>query len=721
MDIQKYLLLLIFFFIVTSFGYAFTKRILKENRIICLIPLSICFGSSFFVILLHLLSLIFGIKLSTYISLFLIFVGTLFILLKYKTTTKLVLNLSVFQFILLSLFSCIVAALTFWHLIIFGTYDPLYQSIEVMIKNSYPPHHPYNSEMIVSYHFGVILYACALRVFSSIDVWNSFIPIQTIFAFVTPFTIFCLLFSSTKNYIQSFIGSVIGCFCANLTSFKLLMLLPQVNNYDFFSNAHKTLVTMNESGFAISTSKALVSPNLSVAIPLSILLFYLCTRENANGKRYCSVILFVTAFLFFSYESFYVPVLISVFLYYFFFFILSKDKPKQLITSILIIASLLLGPFLVGSVFVNNVRGISNLLYFHPKLYTYSWSGILNQFYPNEWFGKNMVLSNGDGCQFYKIPLLSKYFFVELGLPFIILPIIMIWLFFKKNLILIFFFLSGLISFMFPFLISYLPREIEVLRFFIYARYIFSILFGAFLGWSLTVKLPYLVTNTYRLILIIVIFLQILPGIVWFIPRKIAEYDYRYSQIPNLDKKALSWLSKKVKPGDRGLGPTNIPHAQFELINIASVFGITGDPKVLFASETRKTALTTLNPCLLKELKVRWIFLNNDLLTVVPKEMIENLKNEKLLFLRYKCKDDKDTKKIYEFIPKNVDRYCTNKTYEWVLGRMYDGKFIQLIDSDSMLKIAFNDKEIALNTLEQLKKRLDPKEAYWYRVEAIKI
>lgn len=717
LDLQKYLLLLIFFSLIISFGYIFSRRVLKENKIIYLIPLSVCFGSSFFVILLHLISLIIGVNIATYISLIAMTFITLLIAFKYKARSPLDYELPKKQFFLLFLFSLFLGLLSAWHLISFGTYDPLYQCIGPITKQSvYPPPHSYNPETQFAYHYGVILYGSALNIFSNIEVWNCLIPIQILFIFITPIVIFYLIFNLTKNFLQSMLGSIIGCFCANLTFFKIFSLFQKTDFSEFIANLHSKLVLMNESGFAVSTSKAFISPNISVALPLSIILFSLCTKEQAINKNLWFIIFFISTFLYFTYEAFWFPVMASVLLYFLVELLFSRNL-KQLIKVGLLILTISLTPLLVGGVFTHSKENITNLIYFDPKSYIFSWVGILNEIYNPEWLSKHQIISNGDGAMFYKVPLLSKYFFIELGLPLILLPFSILWLILKiKNKSLIFFLISGIISFFIPFFISYIPREVEPLRFFIYARFVFSIVLGIFLGYLLGMKLPTFLKVVYKIGIGILIVALVIPGIIWFIPKKISENDYRYTHIPYPDKLALKWLSKKVKPQDRGFGPTNVPHQNFELITAAGVYGISLFPNHWVEKNTRNTILETLNPCLLEELKVKWIYLNNYLLSTINEDMLEKLVKEGLLTLHYKQKYKNEIRLIYEFKISKKSKYCKGKNYAWVIGELKQGTFIPFTSP----AVVFPNKDSALKYLNKQKHNIRSAKSYWYRVEAVK-
>ncbi len=720
LDLQKYSLLLILFSLITSFGYVFTRRILKENKVIYLIPLSVCFGSSFFVVLLHLISLIIGVYIATYISLLFITLITLLIIFKYKISKKLDYELSKKQLLLLCSFSLFLTLLAAWHLISFGTYDTLSHCIGPITKQTtYPPPHSYSPETKSAYHYGVILFGSAINIFSTIEVWNSLIPIQALFTFITPIAIFSLVFSVTKKFLQSMLGSVIGCFCANLTFLNIFSLQKSDFN-GFISNLHSKLVLMNESGFAVSTSKSFISPNMSVALPLSIVLFYLCTKEKNTGRYLWFAIFFISAFLFFSYEAFWFPVIASVLLYYLMRFIVVNRSLNQLKSTVLLVTAILLSPSLVGGVFTHSKENITNLLYFDLKSYIFSWSGILGEIYNSEWLSSHQVISHGDGASFYKVPFISKYFFVEFGLPLILLPLSIIWTITKvKNKSFIFFLISGIISFLVPFFINYIPREVEPLRFFIYARFVFSILLGAFLGYLFSIKSPSFIKIFSQICICILIIALITPGIVWFIPKKICENDYRYTHIPYPDKLALKWLHKKVKAGDRGFGPTNIPHQNFELVTVAGVYGISLFPNHWVEKSTRQTILETLNPCLLKELKIKWIYLNNDLLSKINKTMLKKLIKEGLLTLRYKQKYKDEIRLVYEFKPPKKNKYCKDKNYVWLLGELKHGTFTPFLNTNS--QTTFTNKDSALRYLKGIKDNYKQEKSYWYRVEAVKI
>ena len=147
MSLQKCLLLSIFFLIIIGFGYTYSRKILKENKLIYLIPYSVCIGSSFFITCLHVVSLITQPSVATYISLVIIFAISLFILVRTKTHNNVGLGIPKIQFISLVIFSILLGTLTFWHLTIFSTYDPLYQCVGTITKqNIYPPYHPYSPD-----------------------------------------------------------------------------------------------------------------------------------------------------------------------------------------------------------------------------------------------------------------------------------------------------------------------------------------------------------------------------------------------------------------------------------------------------------------------------------------------------------------------------------------------------------------------------------------------
>ena len=736
MDPQKYIYIFIFFTIITGFGYIFGRNILREKKLINLIPFSVYLGSSLFVTLLHILSLIMGIKISTFLSLFLIICITFFILSRFKGHETLELGLPKTQFFLLTLFSFSFGILFLAYLTKFSTYDlGLYQLIGLITKQGYPFSNPFGPDSAYIYHNGVALFASGLKIFSKLDVLESLTPIQSLFIFILPATIFVLIYSITKNFLQSMLGVLIGCFCSNLRALSLFTIFLPDTFKSFITDPHLMMFWMADSGFVSPTQKALISPNSSIALPLSVFLFYICTKkgESITKKHYLPILL-VSAFLFSAYEAYWVPVVLVILIFHAAVILNSKLNTRQKISSGILIILLLMTPFSTSGVLKNKSENITKLVSLDIKPYTLSLGGTLQFTYPKEWLKRNEIICHANGNFFYKIPMLSRYFFEEFGLPLLGLPLITFWILATKNFNLLYFLIAGIISFAIPFLVTYNIIEVETHRFLIHARFIFSILFGVFLGSLLNARLPSLTVNTFnRTFISLLIITLVMPGISWALPKFKSEYEYRALKVLKGEKKALNWLSKNAKKGDRGIGPWDIPFSSFELISIGGVYGTGAYIQNLANEETRATALKTLNPCLLKELKVKWLYLNKNLdnyanavipqditnlLDIVPKNTLNQLTKEKTLVRRYKYKDNEELRLIYEFIPPENDKYCNNKNYSWSIGRLQYGKFIPI---KSKNKTIFATKEIALKKLKELIFSLRNKEAVLYGVEAIKI
>lgn len=735
MELHKYLLITIFFLIISSFGYIFARRVLNENKLIYIIPISICFGSSFFVILLHLFSCLFGVPKATYICLITIIVLTLLTLIKWKHQKSLELGLPKNLFFILSLFSSLFGLLYLVWLKNFDTYDPgLYQLIGLMTKlDTYPPKNQFGPEIYLVYHNGVALFASALKIFSRIETLETLPFIQTFFIFTFPVALSALAFSITGSFIQAILASIIGSFCANLKSLELFTLILPTNLHKFISKLDYNLFWMADSSFVSPTQKALLSPNLSVALPLSTFLFFLCTKEKLINNKYLIAILFVSSYLYFCYESFWLPTVAGIFLYNIALMIKGKWIKEQIIRSLFVILILAISPILVGGVFQNKNENITKLVTLDIKHYTFSFSKILDPTNPT--LNKDdEIICNANGNTFYKIPILSRHFFIEFGLPLTLLPLIFWWfLIKKKNLMILSFLFGGLVAFIIPFLITYTILEIETHRFLIYSRFVFSILFGAFIGGLLEISFSSFFINLfYRLMLSILIISLVIPGIYWLLPIK-HSFEYRATVLPTADKKAINWLSKNTKSGDIGIGPLDIPFKCFELISIGGVYGSGVHIQNIAQEETRTTALTTLNPCLLSELNIKWLYLNKNLdnykhslipqdiknlLSIVPKDTLNKYIKEKLLIERFKYEDKSELRLIYEVNPKLIKNFCKNKNYIWTIGRLQQGNFIPI---KSNFKTTFETKQIALKALQKFKKSLNPKEAIWYGVEAIRI
>ncbi len=735
MKLLNCIFMFIFFISIIWFGYSYSRRILKENKLIYLIPLSVCFGSSFFVILLQLFSLLLSVQKATYICISLTLALALFILFKYKLNNHLELGLSKIQFSLLFLFSLVVGVLFFAYLLNFDTYDPgVYQLIGLMTKQDiYPNSTPHHYGTIHIYHNGVALFASSLKIFSNLEIFNSLYPIQILFIAIFPLILFALIFSITKSFSQAMIASIVGCFCATLKSLNLLLPFDHEIFNKLTNDFRDYLFWMADSGFVSPTQKALVSPNSSIALPLSAFLFLLCLKENLKNNWHYLTILFTSSFLFLSYEAYWFPTVVALCLCEIVKTIQSKWTKKQIISSITLILILGASPTLAGGVFQNKNENITKLVSLDIKPYTLSFGGTLQFVYPPAWFKKekNIYVSPANGNTFYKLPILSKYLFHEFGLPLVTLPLILLYLLKSKNQKLLSLLLSGLVSFAIPFLITYNLIEIETHRFLIYSRFVFSVLFGAFIGSLFDFRPPVFLLNIfYKTFLFLLIIVLVAPGIYWLMPIK-HKYEYRATTLTKADKKTLSWLSKHSRSGDVGIGPWDIPFRCFELISLAGVYGSGVHIQNIAEEETRTTALSTLNPCLLKELHVKWLYLNKnldshkhalipqdilDLITLLPKDTLKQLLKEKILVQRFKYKDKSELRLIYEFNPRLAKNYCKNKDYIWSIGRLQQGKFIPI---KSSFQTTFQSKKSALKKLKELKKLLTSKEALWYGVEAI--
>jgi len=733
-SLEKQILILIFFLTILTFGYLFARRILNENKLIYIIPFSFLFGSSFFVIILHLFSLVFGVRRATYICftiVIILIISTLFKKTKHQSQLELGLNKK--QFFFLFLFSFLFGLLYLVWLVKFDTYDSgLYQLIGLMTKvDIYPPKNQFGPEIYLVYHNGVALFASALKVFTNIETFRTLPFIQTFFILIFPLALFALLFSATGSFLQALIGILIGSFCATLKSLDLLTLVLPSNFHKFISDFDSNLFWMGDSSFVSPTQKALLSPNSSAALPLTVFLFFLCTKEKLISNKYLIAILFVSSYLYFTYESYWLPTIIGIILYKFVLIIQKNLTKEQIIKSLLLIFILAISPILVGGVLQNKNENITNLITLDIKHYTFSFSKISD---PSDHSTNkdDEITCNANGNIFYKIPILSRHFLNEFGFPLISLPLIIWWFLIKKRNLIMFPLLFGaLAAFIIPFFITYTILEIETHRFLVYSRFILSILLGTFFGALLEISFNSILKNLFwRFSLITLIISLAIPGIYWLLPIK-HTFEYRATTLPTADKQAINWLSKNAKSGDIGIGPWDIPFKCFELISIAGVYGCGVHIQNIAQEETRKTALLTLNPCLLNELKVKWLYLNKnldnykhalipqdikDLLSITPKDILNQYIKEKILIERFRYEDDSELRLIYEVNSKLIKNFCKSKNYVWVIGRLQQGIFVPI---KSSFKTTFETKQAALKALHKLKKSLTPKEAIWYGVEAI--
>ena len=717
-------LTIIFFIILCLFGFLLSAKILNHKNIIFLIPTSLILGCASYVTLLHLLALFVNLQAATYTALLaLVSLSVIFLLLSLKKRGFSLSNdLQPKQTCYILVFSVFFATLSIIYLNHFNSYDPIYQSVGTITKDfTYPPLHPYSGKIATSYHYGTVLLASALKIFSGIETWNSFIPIQTLFAFILPLSIFSFLYFATNSFSVSFFGAILGSLCSNLFSYKLFEIIANCPVNNCLSYMHQKLSLLNESGLATSTNKAMMSPNMSVALPTSLVLLTASIFKKENLHLFA--IALTSLFLFFCYEAFWFPIVISIVVYWMFRSILKTDKISSLRMLLLLITIFWLTPFVMGGVVSGKENSSINLTYLNPKFYLNCYPGYLHLYYPQNWFLQHEIISHSDGGRFYKISPFSLYALNEFGPAMLCLPFILLFLFIKRYYEVVILLLAGLTSYLVPFFISYIPRDIEFIRFYTYARFIFSITFGALLGYLFQIKLKNVFSLSLKTAVIIITIIFTLPAIMWFYPKVFSEHDYRYNQLPHIHKQAIKWLSKRAKPKEKGIGPYKVlkPQLHFEVETVAGVYGISETLNFLPERETINTAITTLDPCLLTELNVKWLYLDSYLLSKIPKENLKSLIKQERIMPRYYMHNTKERVAIYNFNPLPERTLCKNNDYMWAVGRMNNGYFTPLKDKASNKPLVFKDKHSAQKELNKIKPTLTAQEKYWYRVEAIRI
>jgi hypothetical protein len=717
------ILSIIFLSIITFFGYLFSNRVLKENNPISLIPISVTFGCSLFIFLLHFISLVLGVQTATYISIGTFILGIIYISLSVK---PLILEsaLNKRESVIIFCLSAFLFLLCLSYLIYFNTFDPLYHNAATLIKQkSYPPFNPYNSETLSSYHYGLILLASSLAIFSNIDVWNSFIPIQLLFIVTIPLSIFSLVYFIRRKFNEAFFAALIGCFCANLNSPLLIKHLSILIFHGFDYKIYNKIIGIADSTFATNTCRSLASPNMCLATQMTMVLFYLSLSFAFNKLNKDLIVRLFTIFIisatfFFIYESFWVVPVIGSLLYHLITVLNGNNRIQAVKTFISLFIIFSTSPFITGGILNNGEKSSLSLVYINPKNFL-TCCAYNPGFKPSkEWTDNHMVLENSTGGVYFKVKPSDWKFYNDLGLPFICLPFVLFWIIKQRSTGLLALAISGIFMLLVPFFISFQLREVELIRFPTCARFIFSVLFGSFLGFYIN---KYSKSWIFKSMVLGLIFTLISPVIIWLLPHQFKSKDWRYTHIPKIHKKAIKWLSKKVELGDKGIGPFDFPCFYYDLITTAGVYGISTSETggFIVEKETRKTALKLIDPCLFRELKAKWLYVNKDVSSLITKENLNKAIKSKMLVLRYRDTNSTDFVEIYEHIPNYADNNCSNKAYNWAVGRIYMGTFFPLQNNLTKEKIVFTNKENAKEFLREYIKSLDKREKYWYRIEAI--
>lgn len=655
----------LFLFLLTPMlGFLILRFFLGINSVIYLIPFSFILGVSILLDLIHLFDPLFGIQNGSSISLIIMFVLTLILLVfnKKNLFNKIENSLIRSNYVTLFLTVLIIGLLTSlvcdkWAMLDFKFH--LSQVNNFIRTNKYPVGIPEFPTLLIPYHYGFDLF-CSLvsSIFgiSTILTFKITIIIFAIITFLSGFAISFYLVSRLKEksflsgdaFTNSFIGALLFYFSGNFLWLDAIIrfvykIYPVQNNWSLF----KTFCAIGLNGGVVNdiSSAGVFFASLSIGVGLSLLLFFLFIQFIENKKlclKYYFAIFIVSLSLFHCAEwilyAFSLSVIVRPVIS-----MLLKEKimlKEDLLRSAICFLNLPLIIFISG-VFHN----------LESSKYSYMPTFLELEINPRlpfiQTFGRF-----GNINEHAIINLFSWDFIAEMGLPFIFIIPIFVWLTKLRMKWVSFFLAFFLISFTSPFILFIKSSPPDSLRLLHPGREILNMFFAfyvldlslnltklkpAFKAGLILTTLPQIIKIALIGTLTLNIYLNylFLDNIDLSLKNLIvsanfkkffSEVNYYVSSIKkasiieNSDKELSVFLNKNYMNGNCGLSSDC---RAFNLVGIPCYTKVAG-------ATSRELTFTTLNktldPYLIKELNIRWIYLDPQMEKTINTEEFEKLK-----------------------------------------------------------------------------------------------
>lgn len=732
---------ILFAFIIFSFGFVILSQVGKIRSLLLLVPISFSFGTASYILLSHALSFFLGPVPSVKISLIILLATTLITLIfKIKKITKIDLEVSTKEIIILKLITLVIFILTFLSIYKIGAFDKSFHiplGLSMHHNNIYPPHDMFRPEYLLLYHYGGDLFAIAIYEITKVDILRAYELISSVFSGITFLSFVALAWILTKKYSLSLIAGFCSYFGGGLLwldailryLFKKLpeniqhLSLPEI----FISyGIHGSIINAPSVHVFVSTF-ALGNPLLIA----SIIIFWKIIEDKTTKIRIINLVflnillfsLFLSAeWLYMTFWAGIVPFLLVL---------LYKKQNKEVIFILILLATS----------FILN-KSIGNVLFLQEDIQHLGRTNIFNVdikkniFEITTWgrFTKELTT-------YQKTSVLSWDFISEFGLSFFLFPFVIIYLTKIKNLFAIMLFLIAAFTMPLPILLDFKTNPADFNRLFAFGNtlviilitcgiynhykhllqkktlttiYILAFTLSALSGILLgSIFTPYIANSKEFANSVFSEFKRIKsPGEVTIFFKDLNKTLYNERNQPyNTYKEELDFLIQNSQPKDTAI--SNIP----DLPLYAGIYTIIParvriyKDQVYSSFDTIYTStLGTLDLHLLTELNIKWLLLSNTFRDSYPQDKKEILENKDLFELVYigperKKLQSEQIEKIEIYKVKDLKDHLKN--YERKTGWLLVDKIGQPIEI-SVLKsnkiTLFPSSKEALLYLKQLYK-----------------
>lgn len=606
----------------------------------------------------------------------------------------------------------------------------------IAMNDIYPPILPSTFDTaMTNYHYGTDLIGAMFVVLFGVDA----ITAQTL---QVGFDVFlCIL--SLNLLVETFL---VNRFQSCLVT-VFIALYTSINGLDFFIREAENIFHVPIKQFLASwlliswTSVAHMTALLRLTCQNSVLFFallsitILVSTIKYKEKDYFIPLTLTGFAVYFTFPAYFYSMLTCfgfVLIWELYQSMKTKTKTKTLIsesvlTSFYMLLALYIGKVLTFTGDFGNSSGMKGLIV-SPSLEWVHWGkAYLNYFYsPSYLQGLKYAVDHVHAGYQPIIPFFSSITFREFGLEALLALIILVYQFNKKKLnYSIILALSAYSSMMLPLLVRFLPREIETIRFLHWSKFILVIF--------VCVNIPYfidlfmkrfnkpLLRRTLKFLMITIMIILLVPGMVSVLPIRDFFIVGNQSVSPE-NKKLVSILSKIHKTGDVCVDTVDFIHGH-NISELAGFYGIGGQ---IFRADrySRETAISTLNPALLQELKVDYLLLNDS--NKLTSKAMDRIKDPQLFQELTEVRNQLGSYRMFKFLAKNTELSSEilsqlRSEYFWMIGCDIGKDYIPIKDTQGQIYAAVTKAEAA-TMKESIRSNIASQNficAYWLREQAL--
>ena len=477
----SFLKLIFFIAILFFFGWQFTRRVLKQNELYLLIPVSLFFGIFGYTFFLNLTGYLIPIRTAFWLSLFLLFVLSLFLFTKHggKIITGVSKRLLI-SLILISIFSGF-----FFGMIYFSraAYDETWHGplISTILHGNFPVMKIEVPDSYAQYHYAFDLFAAGTSFITGLNTLLASDFSRLLIIIFIFWLSYSIIYKITRNGIMGMFASWLIFFGGGFRYFSVLKYLDW--HQSFFSfNLLKQIINLYVSqpsftggyfqGYSVNPFGVFMYHRpLLFSVPIILLFLWLAYMElrRSDILIYKITLGIMLGFLALTAETSFVILAIAWGVWRLLIFLIKKTNQKNFFLSIIIVG------FIAVSIAIFQGGIITDaVIHRDQKVFMAEYSQ----------FELRMIPTLTSYDEFFPLNKTHSWIFLimEWGIPLILLPIILYLVYKSKNKYLQFIVIIMIISFSVGLFVNYSERPGEMFRVNYFTYFLLAILTGILFG-----------------------------------------------------------------------------------------------------------------------------------------------------------------------------------------------------------------------------------------------